>query len=138
MTNVSLGSALPPGFERFFAVDGVDDAPALIGIRSVRSGHLVDAYPAGTHDLELATHGLVSAADVQRVTHEVLKASPRSRRVILAVPEQDLTAIAWAEDAGYRFVVDVETLSGSFSLLVTEPDWVLAQPHILEDIPLKE
>jgi hypothetical protein len=52
--------------------------------------------------------------------------------------EQDLDAIAWAERAGFRFVVDVETRSGGYSLLVVEPDWVLAQPHILEDIPLKE
>jgi hypothetical protein len=138
VTNVSLGPALPPGFDRFFEAEGDDGSPALIGVRQVRSGHLVDAYPAGTHDLELATHGLVSAAEVQRITREVLAEDPRCRRVVLPVPEQDLVAIAWAEEAGYRYVVDVETRTGGYSLLVTEPQWVLEQPHILEDIPLKE
>lgn len=138
MTNISVGPALPPGFDRFFEAVGVDGTPALIGVRPARSGHLVDAYPAGTHDIELATHGLVAAREVQRVTREVLEADPRCRRVVLPVPEQDLAAIAWAEEAGYRYVVDVETRDGGYSLLVTEPEWVLEQPHILEDIPLKE
>lgn len=138
MTNGSLRPAFPPGFDRFFEAEGLDGTPALIGVRSARSGHLIDAYPAGTHDLELGTHGLVAAAAVQRVTRHVLEADPRCRRVVLAVPEQDLSAIAWAEEAGYRYVVDVETREGAYSLLVTEPDWVLEQPHILEDIPLKE
>jgi hypothetical protein len=58
--------------------------------------------------------------------------------VVLPVPELDLDAIGWAEDAGFRYVIDVETISGGYSLLVTEPQWVLDQPAILEDIPLKE
>jgi hypothetical protein len=68
----------------------------------------------------------------------VLDSDPRCRRVVLAVPERDLEAIGWAEDAGFRFVVDVETRAGAHSLLVVEPDWVLAQPNALEDIPIKE
>jgi hypothetical protein len=107
-------------------------------ISSVRAGDLVDAYPAGTHDKQLTVEGTPPVSDVRDFVAQVLDDDPRCRRVVLAVPEGDLAAIAWAEDAGFRFVVDVETRSGTHSLLVVEPAWVLAQPHALEDIPIKE
>jgi hypothetical protein len=111
---------------------------ARIGVRYARAGELVDAYPAGTHDRELAIEGDPTPTAVAELTTRVLADDGRCRRVVLPVPEQDLAAIAWAEEAGFRYVVDVETRSGGYSLLVTEPEWVLEQPHILEDIPLKE
>ncbi len=111
---------------------------ARLGIRSARVGDLVDAYPAGTYDKELAIEGEPRLQAVREYVAEVLERDPRCRRVVLAVPERDLEAIGWAEDAGFRFVVDVETRAGAHSLLVVEPDWVLAQPHALEDIPIKE
>jgi hypothetical protein len=107
-------------------------------IRSARAGDLVDAYPAGTHDKQLMVEGEPAAQTVRDYVAAVLADDPRCRRVILAVPENDLAAIHWAEDAGFRFVVNVETRAGAHSLLVVEPDWVLAQPHALEDIPIKE
>jgi hypothetical protein len=128
---------LPEGLEAIFDVTG--GAPTnLIGVRRSRAGELVDAYPAGTHDRELVVHGSPSADEVARVAAHVLDEDARCRRVVLAVPEQDPDAIGWAERAGFRYVIDVETRSGGSSLLVTEPTWVLAQPQILEDIPLKE
>ncbi|ALJ21791.1 hypothetical protein AOA12_18580 [Microbacterium sp. No. 7] len=113
-------------------------AATRIGVRHARAGELVDAYPAGTHDRELLVEGRPAPAELARVAADVLAADERCRRVVIAVAEGDLGAIGWAEDGGFRFVVDVETRSGGFSLLVTEPDWVLAQPHILDEIPLKE
>jgi hypothetical protein len=107
-------------------------------IRSARAGDLVDAYPAGTHDKQLLLEGWPSAQAVRDFVAEILEDDPRCRRVVLAVTEGDLDAIAWAEDAGFRFVVNVETRAGAYALLVVEPDWVLAQPHALEDIPIKE
>jgi hypothetical protein len=115
-----------------------DGQPARIGHRRARAGELRDAYPSGTHDLELRYEGAPDAAFVASYTAELLRAEPRCRRVVLPVPERDIAEIGWAEDAGYRYVIDVETISGGYSLLVTEPQWVIDQPAILEDIPLKE
>ncbi len=119
-------------------VASANGAPARLGIRPARGGDLVDAYPAGADDKELAVEGEPQLQAVRDYVAGVLERDPRCRRVVLAVPERDLEAIAWAEDAGFRFVVDVETRVGAHSLLVVEPDWVLAQPHALEDIPIKE
>lgn len=119
-------------------VASADGGTARLGIRPARAGDLVDAYPAGADDKQLAIEGEPQLQAVRDYVAAVLEADPRCRRVVLAVPERDLEAIAWAEDAGFRFVVDVETRAGAHSLLVVEPDWVLAQPHALEDIPIKE
>ena len=107
-------------------------------ITSARAGDLVDAYPAGTHDKQLVVEGRPSTQAVRDYVAAVLADDPRCRRVVLAVPENDLAAIGWAEDAGFRFVVNVETRSGAHSLLVVEPEWVLAQPSALDEIPIKE
>lgn len=117
---------------------GSDGEAAVIRARRARLGEFVDAYPAGAHDVELLVTGRPAPADVARAASDVLAADERCRRVVLAVPEGDIPAIAWAEDAGFRYVVDVEVRSGAYALTVVEPEWVLAQPHILEDIPLKE
>jgi hypothetical protein len=138
MTGTFGSSELPGELEIVADVAGVDGAAARIGIRRARAGELVDAYPAGAHDREFLIEGDPTAAAAAELAAQMLDADPRCRRVVLPVPENDLAAIAWAEDAGFRFVVNVETRSGEYSLLVTEPDWVLAQPHILDDIPLKE
>jgi hypothetical protein len=119
-------------------VAALDGGTARLGSRPVRLGELVDAYPAGAHDIELALDGEPEVQVVRDFIADILRGDPRCRRIVLAVPERDLEAIGWAEDAGFRFVVDVETRAGAHSLLVVEPDWVLAQPHALDDIPIKE
>jgi hypothetical protein len=107
-------------------------------VRYARDGDLVDAYPAGAHDRELAIDGSPSADAVRDFTASVLADDPRCRRVVFSVPEQDLPSVAFAEEAGFRYVVDVETRAGAFSLLVTEPEWVVDQAADLDDIPLSE
>lgn len=114
------------------------DLGDAIRVRRARDGDLVDAYPAGSHDQELVVSGTVSAPQLAAAAERALAADPRCRRVVLAALEGDLDAIARAEDAGFRYVVDVDIRAGGRSLLVREPDWVVAQPHVLEDIPLKE
>lgn len=138
MTTPFPGLVLPDGLEEVTVVDSAGSGRARVGLRRARASDLADAYPAGTHDRELIVEGDPTASALAAVTARVLESDPRCRRVVLPVLERDLDAIAWAEDAGFRYVVDVETRAGVFSLLVTEPAWVLAQPHILEDIPLKE
>lgn len=138
MTTPFPGRALPDGIDEIVQVPSASGGIARIGVRRARAGDLADAYPAGTHDRELLVEGDPTAAVVTEITKRILHEDPRCRRVVLPVPENDLASIGWAEDAGFRYVVDVETATGEYALLVTEPDWVLAQPHILEDIPLKE
>ncbi|WP_336660041.1 hypothetical protein [Leucobacter sp. USHLN153] len=132
------GAPLTPDFADVREVAGIDGVGSAIGHRRARAGHLRDAYPSGTHDIELGYSGAPEALAVAEYTAQLLRDDERCRRVVLAVPELDLAGIGWAEDAGYRYVIDVETASGGHSLLVTEPQWVLDQPAILEDIPLKE
>lgn len=138
MTAPFPGRALVGAFDEVHEFDVVSGTKTRIGVRHARAGEFVDAYPAGTHDRELLIEGDPTPEAVAEVTAQVLESDPRCRRVVLAVGDHDLAAIAWAEDAGFRYVVDVETRSGDYSLLVAEPEWVLAQPQILEDIPLKE
>lgn len=133
-----ISSELDPGFVGIEQVQGVDGARSLLGHRRARSGELRDAYPSGTHDIELGYVGRPLPETTADYTAALLRSDPRCRRVVVAVPELDLDEIAWAEAAGFRYVIDVETTTGGFSLLVTEPQWVLEQPAILEDIPLKE
>lgn len=130
--------ALAAGFIGIEEVQGTAGARSALGYRRARAGELRDAYPSGTHDIELGYLGQPEPAIVADYTQTILRSDPRCRRVVLPVPEQDLAAIGWAEDAGYRYVIDVETTTGGYSLLVTEPQWVIDQPSILEDIPLKD
>lgn len=131
-------TALSEGFVGVTEVPGTGGAPAYLGHRRARVGELRDAYPAGAHDIELGYTGTPDPTATSEYTAELLRSDPRCRRVVLPVPELDLDAIAWAEQGGFRYVIDVETVAGGYSLLVTEPQWVLDQPVILEDIPLKE
>lgn len=129
----------PERFDELVAFAGRGGAPSgRVGVRRARAGELVDAYPAGTHDRELVVEGHVDASDIDELSARILAADPRCRRIVLPVAEQQLAAIAWAEQAGYRYVVDVETRSGACSLLVREPGWVVDQPAMLDEIPLKE
>lgn len=138
MNTISTERALATGFVGIEEVPGVLGARSALGYRLARSGELRDAYPSGTHDVELGYLGQPDPVIVAEYTQTILHSDPRCRRVVLPVPEQDLAAIGWAEEAGYRYVIDVETTTGGYSLLVTEPQWVIDQPSILEDIPLKD
>lgn len=138
MTGGARSTALAEGFTGIEEVPGIAGARASLGYRRARAGELRDAYPSGTHDIELGYLGRPEPSAVADYTQVLLRFDPRCRRVVLPVPELDLEAIGWAEEAGYRYVIDVETVSGGYSLLVTEPQWVIDQPAILEDIPLKD
>lgn len=136
MTQGLQTKAWPESLEQVFSIAGTDGTTSQVGYRHARSGDLVDSYPAGSHDLELFVEGHANPTVLRQLTSQILADTPQCRRIVLAVEEGHLESIDWAEQAGYRYVVDVETAEGAFSLLVTEPDWVIEQPAILEDIPL--
>ncbi len=121
---------------RYDATTAAGDAAATVLERFAVDGNLKNAYPAGAGDRQLAIVQPSTTEAVSAIVHSILTDNPRCRRVIIAADEGDLPAIAAAEAAGFRYVVDVDTADGTYSLLVAEPEWVLILPRDLEDIPL--
>lgn len=129
-----------PGWPLTYGVtDG--DAPVEVRARYAVRGPLGNAYPAGIADLELDIRGLRDAETLRGLGERVLRESPACRRIVLPVPAGDLAAIAFAEDAGFRYVVDVDVPGErrgitELSLLVMEPGWVADAPTAVDDLPL--
>jgi hypothetical protein len=101
-------------------------------------GRLRDAYPVAEHDIEIrlddaptdevtALLGALSAA--------VQQADPQCRRVVFGAPGGDLATLAAAENAGFRYVVDVDLAGASLSLAVAEPSWVTSVDMDLDRVP---
>ena len=107
-----------------------------VDARLVSGNDLDGTYPIGIEDREVRIHEGSTSAAIAVATHTILTHAPRCRRVLLALPVGDLDAMRIAEDGGFRYVIDVDTHRASVSLLVAEPEWVLAQPSAMEDIPL--
>lgn len=102
------------------------------------SGRLADAYPVSTHDIEVqlsaARPGTLTLVLAQ-VAAAVQQDDPLCRRVVFAAPARDLSVIAAAEQAGFRYVVDVDIADGPVSLLVVEPAWVTGVDMDLDRVP---
>ena len=116
-----------------------DEAGSVIGgvdARLVVGNDLDGTYPIGIEDREVRIHGGSTSSAIAVAVHTILTEAPRCRRVLLALPVGDLGSMRIAEEGGFRYVVDVDTHRASVSLLVAEPEWVLAQPSAMEDIPL--
>jgi hypothetical protein len=105
------------------------------------AGRLAAAYPASRHDVELRADG-VPVGELTEVlrseSDRLLAEDPTRRRVIFAASARALAVIAAAEDAGFRYVRDVD-LAGrdgavELSLLVREADFV-TDADLSEDIP---
>ena len=106
-------------------------------------GRLSGSYPASEHDVELRIDD-VPATDLEQVlrqgSNDVLRADPECRKVVYAATAGDLPAIAAAEAAGFRYVVDVDVAdeeSGTveLSLLVREPERVTRVDAELDHVP---
>jgi hypothetical protein len=104
------------------------------------SGRLREAYPVGAHDVEARVPDKAVPLDVltdllRDVVTAVERSDPECRRIVFTATEGDLATIAAAEDAGLRYVVDVDIPDGSVSLLVAEPDWVTHVDMDLDHVP---
>lgn len=114
--------------------------------RPALDGPLVQAYPAGIHDVEVRVERLDDAEGVHRTCQSLFSDYPRCRRIIFAANANDVEVIAFAEEAGFRYVLDVEVRepTGSapmetateLALLVLEPKWILEQSIAVDDLPL--
>jgi hypothetical protein len=123
------------------ALDALGADGKLLGSARMRlavTGDLAETYPVGLADVQVAIEPDCTAQALAAIVTDIFAASPRCRRVVDAAPAENLAAIALAEEAGFRYVVDVDTHTAAYSLLVSEPAWVLAQPSALEDIPLEK
>jgi len=129
-----------PGWPLTYTVDD-GGAPHAVRARFAVRGPLGNAYPAGIADLELDIDGLRDAQVLRDLGARILRENPACRRIVLPVPVGDLDAIGFAEDAGFRYVVDVDVPGErgaitELSLLVLEPGWVADAPTAVDDLPL--
>ena len=92
-------------------------------------------YPAGARDRLLQVSEQASPESIQLVSEQVFEADPKCRRLVIACPEGDVSAIARAEKAGFRYVVDVDLPQETFSLMTAEPAWVLEQSRRIDVVP---
>ena len=103
------------------------------------AGRLHDAYPVNRHDVEVRLTEQLTTNEVTRVLEAMVRAAleqdPRCRRVVFAVDVDDVATMAAAEEAGFRYVVDVDIPDAELSLLVAEPDWVTAVDMDLDRVP---
>ncbi|ORL80662.1 hypothetical protein [Prescottella equi] len=128
------------GWPLTYTVDN-GGTPHEVRARFAVRGPLGNAYPAGIADLELDLRGLGDPDALRGVGEQILRENPACRRVVLPVPAGDLDAIGFAEDAGFRYVVDVDVAGErgeitELSLLVLEPGWVADAPTAVDDLPL--
>jgi len=103
------------------------------------TGVFREAFPSGEHDLRLAVDPVPDPDGLfdllSSFAQQFSTLDPECRRLIYAAPEGDLASIATAERAGFRYVVDVEVVTGSYSLMVVEPAWVTAVDMDLDRVP---
>lgn len=134
---ILVGQRVTPSYvQQLVEKDGVQVAALLE--RAV-TGAFREAFPSGANDVRL---GISPTPDPEGLG-ELLSAfagqfaalDSKSRRLVYAAPEGDLAAIGAAENAGFRFVVDVEVADGAYSLMVVEPDWVTAVDMDLDRVP---
>lgn len=106
-----------------------------VKVAFVASTPIAAAYPAGKRDRLIQPDAQAGAPAVQLVSEQVMAADPACRRLVLAVDEGDVAAIARGEAAGYRYVLDVDVPGRSLSLLAAEPGSVLEDSRHLDDVP---
>jgi hypothetical protein len=101
-------------------------------------GRLRDAYPVAEHDIEIRLDDAPSeelTALLGTLSAVVQQAAPQCRRVVFGALAGDLAALAAAENAGFRYVVDVDLADASLSLAVAEPSWVTSVDLDLDRVP---
>lgn len=96
-----------------------------------------DAYPVSGRDQLLEVSGPAEPGTIQLVSEELMRRDPLCRRLVIAVDEGDVQAIARAEAGGFRYVVDVDLWDRAVSLMTAEPDWVLEESRRIDEVPTR-
>lgn len=123
------------GWVKAFAVSENGKPAGEVKVAFVASTPLAAAYPAGARDRLIQPSAEAGAPAIQIVSEQVMAADPACRRLVLAVDAGDVAGIVQGETAGYRYVLDVDVLGRSISLLAAEPAWVLEDSRHLDDVP---
>jgi hypothetical protein len=116
-----------------------DGVAVELGARRCAEGRLRDTYPVSAHDVEIYT-GKDAAPQalpepLGELSRAIMAADPECRRVVFAASVGDLDAVAAAQAAGFRYVLDVDVPDAELSLLVAEPDWVSDVDADLDRVP---
>jgi len=101
-------------------------------------GRLRDAYPVAEHDIEIRLYDAPAyelTALLRTLSAAVQQADPQCRRVVFGAPLGDLATLSAAENAGFRYVVDVDLAGASLSLAVAEPSCVTSVDMDLDRVP---
>ncbi len=117
---------------------GEPDTVNAVVLERCASGRLREAYPVSEHDIEIRVTEVppvVLTSLLGELVAAILAADPHCRRVIYAAPEGDLALLGAAEEAGFRYVVDVDLPDGPVSLAAAEPAWVTSVDMDLERVP---
>lgn len=100
----------------------------------VAASELRHTYPYGSHDRVLAQG---TAEEMTAAIADIFTAHPQCRRIVVPVPTGDTEAISACEQAGLRYVLDVEQRDGQeLSLMVAEQGWVAAINENIEGLDL--
>lgn len=106
-----------------------------MSLTPIKQSPLRHTYPYSAHDVE-APFG--TAKQMTTSIREAFNTDPDCRRVVVAIDQDDLDQMRTAEDAGLRFVVNVQLRDGrEVSLMVAEPDWVSSQSTDIKDLELE-
>ncbi|MCP1411426.1 hypothetical protein [Paenarthrobacter sp. A20] len=115
-----------------------DGRPAgTVAVEFVVATPLAASYPVSARDRLVTPDAGAGAEALQLVSERILQMDPACRRLVRAVDEGDIAAIALGEAAGYRYVVDVDIPGRSLALLAAEPGWVMEASRYLDDVPTK-
>jgi len=116
-----------------------DGTEVVAEVERCCAGRLRHAYPVNAHDVEVriadASSPEVLTDALGLLARAVQAADPRCRRVVFAAPAGDPKAVAAAEAAGLRYVLDVDVPGADLSLLVAEPEWVTTADRDLDRVP---
>lgn len=124
-----------PGQESSFAVHHSGSLVARVNVTLVLGSEFEASYPAGLRDRLMTVTERGPAQAIQIASEFVMSVDRSCRRIVMACAEDDIESIARSEAAGYRFIVEVDTYSGSYALLAAEPDWVMEKSRNIDDIP---
>lgn len=124
------------GVQRFRITENGEDR-GTVSVRFVTDTRIRETYPVSARDRLVEPPEGAPSEGIQLVSEEAMGQDPKCRRLVIAVDEEDVQAIARAEHGGYRYVLDVDLPDRAVALLVAEPDWVLEESRNINDVPLK-
>ena len=116
-----------------------DGGRCTLQVERCAGGRLEQAYPASVRDLEVQVSDLSDLELLPSVLTATIAAvrtaDPRCRRIVYGAPRSDLMLVAGAEQAGFRYVVDVDLPDAELSVLVSEAEEVAQQDRALDVVP---